>query len=70
MADNPRFIRVEDAAVQYGVGRDLMKKLVEAGFFPFACKAGERYVIERVPFEAHLEATDPKVRRLNAKQSA
>lgn len=64
---DPRFIAVEDAAEAYGVGRDTMKQLVAAGFFPFACKAGGRYIIERVPFEAHLAATAPprKLRKVS-----
>ena len=52
--DTDRLIPLEEAAKAYGVGRDTMRELVAGGFFPFAHKAGGRYIIERVPFEAHL----------------
>ena len=55
---DPRFISLEDAAKAYGVGRETMRHLVTDGFFPFARKAGGRYIIERAPFESHL--ADPR----------
>lgn len=54
MSDTSRLISLEDAAKAYGVGRETMRQLVTDGFFPFAHKAGGRYVIERAPFERHL----------------